>query len=83
MGIIYTLFTLWVYGMVIFWGGLIALSALAWFVDACRTKEVFVPAKMTPNMPILKGEVDNLSWRRAEREQEEKEMDNLRYGDGE
>jgi len=75
MGIIYTLFTLWVYGMVIFWGGLIALSALAWFVDACRTKEVFVPAKMTPNMPILKGEVDDLAWKRAEMEWDERLMD--------
>jgi len=83
MGIIYTLFTLWVSGMMIFWGGLFALSALAWFVDACRTKEVFVPAKMTPNVPFIKREVDNSLWARSEREQDKKAMDDLMYGDGE
>jgi len=75
MGIIYTLFTIWVIGMLVFWGGLFALNALGGIVDAFRTKEVFVPAKMTPNMPILKGEVDDLAWKRAEMERDERAMD--------
>ena len=75
MGIIYTLFTIWVIGMLVFWGGLFALNALGGIVDAFRTKEVFVPAKMTPNMPILKGEVDDLAWKRAEMEWDERLMD--------
>ena len=83
MGILYTLFTIWVIGMLVFWGGLFAISALAWFTDACRTKEAFVPAKMTPNMPLIKGDADNLAWWRAEQEENKKEMDDLMYGDGE
>ena len=75
MGIIYTLFTIWVIGMVIFWGGLIALRVLAELIDAYRTKEVFVPAKMTPNMPLIKREVDDLAWKRAEMERDERAMD--------
>jgi len=75
MGIIYTVFTIWVIGMVIFWGGLIALRVLAELIDAYRTKEVFVPAKMTPNMPLIKREVDDLAWKRAEMERDERAMD--------
>jgi len=79
MGIIYTLFTLWVSGMMIFWGGLFALRVLGWFADACRTKEVYVSVEPTLHV-YAKVEQDGKS---VEQEKEEKEMDNLRYGDGE
>ena len=82
MGIIYTVFTIWVIGMVIFWGGLIALRVLAEFIDACKTKEVYVRVEPTVRV-YAKVEQDNSLWLRLEREEDEKAMDNLRYGDGE
>jgi len=81
MGIIYALFTLWVYGMVIFWGGLIALRVLAAIIDECRTKKVYVRSEPTVKV-YAKVEQDNLAWLRAEREEDKKAMDDLMYGDG-
>ena len=82
MGIIYTLFTIWMIGMLIFWGGLIALRVLAEFIDACRAKEVYASVEPTVHV-YAKVEQDNSLWLRLEREKDEKAMDNLRYGDGE
>ena len=81
MGIIYTLFTLWVYGMVIFWGGLFAIKVLACFIDECRVKEVYASVEPTVHV-YAKVEQDNSLWRRAEREQEEKELADWMYGEG-
>jgi len=68
--------------MVIFWGGLIALRVLAEFIDACRTQEVYASVEPTAHV-YAKVKQDNSLWARSEREEDEKAMDNLRYGDGE
>ena len=80
MGILFTLFTIWIYGMLIFWGGLFALSALGGIVDAFRTKEVYV--RVEPTVKVYAKE-ERKSWLELEREESKKAMDDLRYGDGE
>jgi len=65
--------------MVIFWGGLLVMRALAWVMEECRATEVYVRSEPTAYTYPAKVERDGKS---VEQEKEEKEMDNLRYGDG-
>lgn len=81
MSILYTLFTLWVYGMVIFWGGLLALRALGAVVGALSTKEGERSEQPVAHV-YAKVEQDDKAWLRAEREEAQRELDDFMYGDG-
>jgi len=75
MSILFTLFTIWIYGMLIFWGGLFALRALGGIMDAFRTEKVYV--RVEPTVKVYAKEEERKSWLELERERGDR-----RYGDG-